>query len=241
MSAMAPHTPDLSIVIPVFNEEGILHTAIDGLLEGLRDLGRPFEIIVAENGSTDRTVAVAEQVVRKHPTVRYFSHGQPNYGAALRRGILEARGRFVVCDEIDLCDVDFYRRALELLDGDQADLVVGSKVMAGADDKRPLFRHAATLVVSGMLRVLVGFRGTDTHGLKALRRAAITPTVERCVVDKDLFASELVIRAQREGLRVVEIPIEVIEKRQPSINLWRRVPNVLRNMVRLTYIFRVKG
>jgi glycosyltransferase involved in cell wall biosynthesis len=241
MITMAPDTFDLSIVIPVFNEEAILHTAIDGLLEGLQDLGRPFEIIVAENGSTDRTVAEAEKVVRKHPEVRFFSHGQPNYGAALRRGILDARGRFVVCDEIDLCDVGFYRRALELLDGDQADLVIGSKVMAGAEDKRPLFRHAATLVVSGMLRVLVGFRGTDTHGLKAMRRATILPTVGRCVVDRDLFASELVIRAQREGHRVVEIPIEVIEKRQPSINLWRRVPNVLRNLARLTYIFRVKG
>jgi hypothetical protein len=74
-----------------------------------------------------------------------------------------------------------------------------------------------------------------------MRRATIIPTVERCVVDRDLFASELVIRAQREGHRVVEIPIEVIEKRQPSINLWRRVPNVLRNLARLTYIFRVKG
>lgn len=241
MSTTAIRTPDLSVVIPVFNEEAILHTAIDGLLEALGDLGRPFEIIVAENGSTDRTVAVAEQVARKHPEVRFFSHGQPNYGAALRRGILEARGRFVVCDEIDLCDADFYRRALELLEADQADLVIGSKVMAGADDKRPLYRHAATLVVSGMLRVLVGFRGTDTHGLKALRREVITPTVERCVVDRDLFASELVIRAQREGHRVVEIPIEVREKRQPSINLWRRVPNVIKNLARLTYIFRFKG
>ena len=240
MNAMS-YTPDLSIIIPVYNEEGILHTAIDGLLEGLRDLGRSFEIIVAENWSSDRTVAVAEDVARRHPEVRFFSHGAPNYGAALRRGILEARGEFVVCDEIDLCDVDFYRRALELLDDDRADLVIGSKVMAGADDKRPYFRHAATLVVSSMLRVLVGFHGTDTHGLKALRRATITPTVQRCVVDRDLFASELVIRAQREGHRVVEIPIEVIEKRQPSINLWRRVPNVLKNMARLTYIFRVRG
>jgi glycosyltransferase involved in cell wall biosynthesis len=231
---------DLTIVIPVYNEEAILHTAIDGLLEGLGELERPFEILLAENGSTDRTVAVCERVARKHPQVRFFSLGEPNYGAALKRGILEARGRYVICDEIDLCDVDFHRRALELLDAGEADFVVGSKVMAGAEDKRPMFRHTATLVVSGMLRVLVGFRGTDTHGLKALRRDAVTPTVERCVVDKDLFASELVIRAQREGHRVVEIPIEVIEKRKPSINLWRRVPNVLRNMARLTYIFRVK-
>jgi len=232
---------DISVVIPVYNEEGILHTAIDGLLEGMHDLGRSFEVVIAENGSTDRTVAVAEAVAKRHKEVRFFSLGEPNYGAALRRGIQEARGRYVMCDEIDLCDVDFYRRALRLLESGEADLVVGSKVMAGAKDRRPLFRHAATLVVSGMLRVLVGFRGTDTHGLKAMRRSTLLPVVERCVVDRDLFASELVIRAQREGLGVVEIPVEVVEKRQPSINLWRRVPNVLKNMARLTYIFRIQG
>jgi glycosyltransferase involved in cell wall biosynthesis len=234
---MSDEMPDISIIIPVYNEEAILHTAIDGLLEGLWDLGRPHEIILAENGSTDRTVAIAEQVAKKHPTVRLLSLGEPNYGAALRRGILEARGRYVLCDEIDLCDVDFYRRALDLLDSDQADLVVGSKVMAGAQDQRPLLRHAATLVVSGLLRVLVGFRGTDTHGLKAMRRDRLCGTVERCVVDRDLFASELVIRADREGLRLREIPVEVIEKRTPSINLLRRVPNVIRNLARLTYLF----
>ena len=66
------------------------------------------------------------------------------------------------------------------------------------------------------------------------------PTAERCKVDKDLFASEFVIRAYREGKRVVEIPVEVLEKRTPSINLVRRVPNVMRNMARLAWLFRVE-
>ena len=104
-----------------------------------------------------------------------------------------------------------------------------------------MFRHAATLVLNGMLRVATGFRGTDTHGLKAFRREALLDTVSHCVVDKDLFASEFVIRAGREGKKVVEVPLRVVEKRAPSINLIRRVPNVLKNMARLTYIIRVKG
>ena len=58
-------------------------------------------------------------------------------------------------------------------------------------------------------------------------------------MDKDLFASEFVIRAERMKFRVVEIPVEVIEKRPPSINLLRRVPNVLKNMARLVWIIRV--
>ena len=110
----------------------------------------------------------------------------------------------MICDEIDLCDVDFYRRALALLESGEAEMVVGSKVMKGANDDRPLFRHVATLVLNGMLRVAVGFRGTDTHGLKAFRRDALVETAEHCVVDKDLFASEVRGARRREGKKVVE-------------------------------------
>ena len=58
-------------------------------------------------------------------------------------------------------------------------MVVGSKAMKGASDERPLIRRAATRVLNGMLRVALGFRGTDTHGLKAFRRATLLPVVER--------------------------------------------------------------
>ena len=119
-------------------------------------------------------------------------------------------------------------------------MVVGSKVMEGAADDRPLVRRAATIVLNRMLRVATGFEGTDTHGLKAFRRERLLDTVGRCVVDRDLFASEFVIRAGREGKRVVEIPLRVAEKRKPSINLFRRVPNVLKNMAKLTWVIRVR-
>ena len=103
------------------------------------------------------------------------------------------------------------------------DFVVGSKAMKGASDHRPLFRRAATRVINGMLRAALDFRGTDTHGLKAFHRETVLPIVRACVIDRDLFTSELVIRAGRAGLRVVEIPIRLAEKRPPTINLVKRV------------------
>ena len=90
-----------------------------------------------------------------------------------------------------------------------------------------------------MLRVAVGFRGTDTHGLKAFRRDALIDIVEACVVDKDMFASEFVVRTHRAERDWVEVPIDLVEKRPPSINLFRRVPNVLKNIARLTAIIRL--
>ena len=233
--------PRVSIIIPIYNEEAILHAAVVDLVDRLHELDWPYELILAENGSRDRTVEIAEQLAGRFAQVRTFSYGAPNYGAALKRGILEARGEFVVCDEIDLCDTDFYKRAMALLETNEADLVVGSKAMAGASDERPFMRRLGTHAINGMLRVSLGFKGTDTHGLKAFRRAPLIEVARACLVDKDLFASEFVIRAERAGLRVREIPVRVLEKRQPSIHLFRRVPNVMKNLAKLFVAIRIQG
>lgn len=233
--------PDYSIVIPIYNEEAILHAAVVDLRERLAPLAWNYEVILAENGSKDGTVRIAEELSRKYPEVKVLSVGEPNYGRALREGILKARGRLVLCDEIDLCDTEFHRRAVEILDAGRADMVIGSKLIGGAADERPFIRHAASIVYTGMLRGLLGFRGTDTHGLKAFRRSSLVGVVRACQVDKDVFASELVIRAYRAHLSIIEIPIRVIEKRPPSINLFKRVPNVMRNLAKLTWAIRVRG
>ena len=232
--------PLLSVVIPVYNEEGIVVSSVLSLREKIQHvLGVSFEILLAENGSVDRTVELCRDLQRRYSEVVTFSIGKPNYGAALKEGILRARGTVVVCDEIDLGDIDFYERALDrILNGDAA-MVVGSKVLAGAEDTRPLVRHVATAAYNTMLRVLFHFHGTDTHGMKAFRRDTLVGTAGRCVVDKDVFASELVMRAEQERHPVVEIPVRVVEMRKPSINLFRRVPNVLSNLAHLYYVMRV--
>jgi glycosyltransferase involved in cell wall biosynthesis len=233
--------PDLSIVIPIYNEEAILHAAVVDLRERLGPLDWRYEVVLAENGSRDRTAQIAEELAGKYPEVRSFSLGKPNYGEALRVGIERARGRIILCDEIDLCDTDFHRRAVEILDAGGADMVIGSKLIEGASDERPLFRHATSIVYTTLLRLLVDFRGSDTHGLKAFRRESVLPIVSACLTDKDVFASEFVIRAYRAGLRITEIPIRVMEKRPPSINLLKRVPNVLKNLGKLTWAVRMGG
>jgi len=245
---MSAPAPDVSIVIPVYNEEGIVREAVTELLEGLDSVRHAlhapeltFEVILAENGSRDRTAELAAHLADERPDIRTFSLGEPNYGKALRKGILEARGAIVICEEIDLCDLDFHRRALEHLRHHDCDMVIGSKAMKGANDARPVFRRAATKMINGMLRVALDFRGTDTHGLKVFDRRALLPVVEACVIDRDLFASELVIRADRADLHVIEIPVRLREKRRPAINLWKRVPNVLRGMAKLTYVIRFGG
>lgn len=238
MPTSAPH---VSIVIPVYNEAEILPSAATEMTAALDGLGWDYEILFAENGSRDETPELLERLCAGHPRLRWFHSDRPNYGVALKRGIERSRGTFVICDEIDLGDVSFYLQAMPLLERDEADMVIGSKAARGASDRRPLIRRVATRVHNGLLRAVLGFQGTDTHGLKAFRRATLLPIVARCVVDMDVFASELVIRAWREGLRVVELPIQLQEKREPSVHLFRRVPNVLRNVGKLVWVIRVRG
>ncbi len=230
------------MVIPVYNEEAIVEEALRRYGHALDELARPFEIIVSANGCKDSTEQIVGDldVTLQHGTIRLLSSPEADYGKALRRGILDASGDVVVCDEIDLCDIGFVTRALRRLDHDECDFVVGSKAMVGARDRRPWMRRMGTRVINGMLWAAVGFEGTDTHGLKAFKRKTLLPVVNACVVDKDLFASELVIRAGRRGLRIQEIPIELEEQRSPSIHLARRVPRVLKDLTRLVVAVRLK-
>jgi glycosyltransferase involved in cell wall biosynthesis len=241
MSANELAPPRVTIVIPVYNEEKILPTAIAGLRERLKELDFTYEILLAENGSKDRTREIGVELGAKYPEVSMFSASEPNYGKALKEGILKARGEFVICDEIDLCLTDFYRSAIDLLERDACEFVVGSKLLGESNDDRPWTRHAASMVYNGLLRVTLGFKGTDTHGIKAFRRTALLDTVRACLVDKDVFASELVLRAERGGIRVREVPIKLREIRPPSINLLKRVPNVLKNVGKLVWAIRVQG
>jgi glycosyltransferase involved in cell wall biosynthesis len=233
--------PFISIVIPVYNEEAILRAAVVDLVDRLSAFPWSYELVLAENGSTDRTIEVATELVERFEQLVCQHTDEPNYGKALREGILRARGSIVMCDEIDLCDTDFYERAVALLQDPSVDFVVGSKVMEGATDERPLYRRLGTVVINGMLRVTLGFQGTDTHGLKAFRREPVQPIADACLIDRDLFASELVIRAERAGLGVQEIPVRVLEKRPPTIGLAKRVPNVLKNLAKLFIAIRIKG
>jgi glycosyltransferase involved in cell wall biosynthesis len=243
---MTGQDPRISIVIPIYNEQGILHSAVVDLRERLKPFGWNYEIILAENGSKDRTIQIGHELAAKYSTmgdgqVKIISLGEPNYGKALKQGILLARGNLVLCDEIDLCDTDFHQRAIGILETGEADLVIGSKLAVGAADERPLIRHAASIAYSTLLKVMLGFRGTDTHGLKAFRRLALLDVVRACLVDKDVFASEFVIRADRAGIAIKEVPVQVIEKRPPSINLFKRVPNVMKSVAKLTWSIRIRG
>jgi hypothetical protein len=158
----------------------------------------------------------------------------PDYGAALRAGLLAAEGDIVVNFDVDYYDLGFIADALERLAADdQPAIVVGSKRAEGARDERHGLRRLVTAVFSGILRYGFGLGVSDTHGMKAMRREIVEPLARACHNGTDLFDTELILRAERAGLVVVELPVVVVERRPSRSPIWRRVPRTLLGLLRL--------
>lgn len=217
---------ELSVVVPAHNEEEILATTVFDLVTGLRQRGRRFEVLIEENGSTDGTVALAERLAGEHPELRVRSDPTPDYGRALRRGLLAAQGEVVVNFDADYYDLDFLDAADRRVRAGAA-IVVGTKRGAGAQDDRPLPRRVVTGGFALLLRRGFGLKASDTHGMKALDRAVVAPLAERCRLGTDLFDTELVLRAERAGLVVAELPVRVEERRPARSPIARRILRTL--------------
>ncbi len=195
--------PTVSAVIPCLNEEKTLALCIEKALRGFAELGVHGEVVVADNGSTDRSVEIALK-----SGARVINERRKGYGAALQRGIAEARGEIIVMADADdsydwTAIAPFVRKIRE-----GYDLVMGNRfqggIMAGAMPK--LHRYLGNPVLSLIGRIAFRTQIGDFHcGMRAFTRAAF----ERMQLQTTgmEFATEMVANAAHQGLRIAEIPI----------------------------------
>ncbi|MFI5053081.1 MAG: glycosyltransferase [Acidimicrobiia bacterium] len=229
--------PQVSVVMPAHNEEGLLDRTLAELVAAFHVRELEFEMLVVENGSTDGTLAAARAAAQADGAVLVLTRPDPDYGAAMRAGILAARGDVVVVFDVDYYDPDFVDRVLpELTRTGGPAIVVGSKRAPGTHDTRPWPRRLITAGFSMLLRIGFGLRVSDTHGMKAMRREAVDPIVRQCRFGTDLFDTELVLRADRAGLPIAEVPVTVEERRPSRTPIARRIFRTLFGLVRLRIV-----
>lgn len=228
---IADPVPALSVVIPVHNESEILPAALGRLTRELPSVTPSFEVLVVENGSRDDTWAKLRALAAADPRIVALQCPFPDYGKALKMGLLAARAERIVSDEIDVLQNSFHQGAIAALE--HCDLVIASKRHPDARDDRGFYRTLGTTVITLMLKAACGLKSSDTHGPKAWRRDTARRLAVECVLDGDLFASEAVLRAERSGVRIVELPLSLEEHRAAVIPLAKRIPRVLRDIRKL--------
>ncbi len=226
--------PKFSVVVPVYNEASFIPKALPALVAEMESLGDAYEVIIVENGSSDDSAQAARDAAADAP-VEVQSLDSADYGNAMYQGFKASKGEWVVNFDIDYFSADFLRRVVALED---VDLVIGSKRDPGSEDRRPLIRRIATRVFNLLLRTILRSRVSDTHGMKAFSRALIDDLNDEVVSRQDLFDTELVIRAERAGYRIVEVPVVVEEMRSARSSLVKRVPRTVLGLFRIRNLLR---
>jgi glycosyltransferase involved in cell wall biosynthesis len=222
-------SPSLTIVIPVHNEAGFVTRAVDRL--GSELSGLDFVLYLVENGSADATAAEAEVLASRFDWLRVLRLEAADYGAALREGFRRADTDWMIAFDIDYFSRQFLDEVIER--ADEADIILASKRDPEADDRRGVVRRLGTRVFNLLLRGLFGSRVTDTHGMKAVNRKVLDDVLPQVKSTEDLFDTELVLRAERAGYRIVEVPAVVEELRPARSSYLKRVPRTLLGLLRL--------
>ena len=226
---------NFSIVIPIYNEEEIIKESTNAIYAMCEGTGLNFEIIFSENGSTDNTKKIAQELIKKYPEIKIISNSKPNYGNALKAGFELAKNDLVISFDIDYYSESFLHKALML--DDEYSSITASKRLGSSEDGRRYVRKLATNFFVNILKMLFGTKLSDTHGMKAIKKTDIEKFVPKVVSTQDIFDTELLIRIEKSGGRIKEIPAKVSEIR-PSVSLiYKRIPRTIKSLIKLKVIF----
>ena len=203
----------LSIVIPAYNEERRLPQTLDRILEWLQQESIAFhELVVVDDGSIDATASVVEKYHDAHPEVLLLRNpGNRGKGYAIRHGMLEARGEWILYTDADLSTpIDEIAKLYEAAVQQQADVAIGSRALNRAlvEVHQPAFREYSGRFFNLVMRTVTGLQFRDTQcGFKLFRREAARQIFPLQKQDGFSFDVEDLVIAKKLGLRAIEVPV----------------------------------
>jgi dolichyl-phosphate beta-glucosyltransferase len=248
LTVTASDQPFLSIVVPAYNEERRLPDTLDQILAYMDRQPYRFELIVADDGSTDSTAALVEQRVARRADLRLLRLGHRGKGFAVRAGALAARGEYVLLCDADLATPIEEWEKLSRMFGAGYPVVIGSREGLGARRLgEPWYRHLMGRVFNMIIR-LVALRGIqDTQcGFKALRQPAAADLFRRVRIYGDdaptvhgpavtAYDVELLFLARRRGYRIAEVPVLWRYGTETKVNPLRDSLRCLRDVLRVRW------
>ncbi len=235
--------PHLSVVIPAFNEQDRLPTSLERIDAYLRTQGIDGEILVVDDGSTDRTAALAGKFLKDRRGRVISLEENRGKGAAVRSGVFESQGRWVLMTDADLsAPIEEHLKLAATARDDDVDIVIASR---GLKDSRIEFRQAWVRQTMGktfivLIRGMTGLPFLDSQcGFKLMDRKRVIPLFEKMVVDRFAFDIELLYLAVRFGLTVREIPVVWRNEPKSRVNMFTDPINMLWDIARVRWRFRV--
>ena len=215
---------ELSIIVPSFNEELRLPASLDLIAEYLKASRRATEVLVVDDGSTDRTAEVAGSYADRIANLRVLKNGENRgKGYSVRHGMLEAKGDVVLFTDADLsAPIEEADKLLAAMG--QYDVAIGSRALDRSliHVHESAFREFAGIVFNLIVRTVLWLPFVDTQcGFKAFRRERCRILFEQQRIERFGFDPELLYLARHHGLRAVEIPVRWSHSPATKINMMR--------------------
>jgi len=226
----------IDIVIPVYNEEHVLAESISTLRKFLAEgFEHEYRIVVADNASTDGTLALAQKLAQKHPDVASLHIPQKGRGRALRSAWLTSPADILSYMDVDLStDLSAFPPLIEAIAAEGYDIAIGSRLARQADTKRSFKREAISRSYNVMIKGLFFTRFSDAQcGFKAVSRRAVQDLVPLIENNEWFFDTEMLIIAEKAGYRIKEIPVRWLEDPDMRVNLPTTVWEDVRGLRRL--------
>ena len=203
----------LSIILPARNEEELIRETLEDILSFLvKRRITDYEVLVVINGTEDETENIVSMFSAKNRKIKILK-SKPGYGKALKMGLKESKGDYVIIFNVDFYDL----KMIDLVGIDLygKDFIIGSKMAHWSEDKRSISRKIVSTLFNFYLKVVHKFVGSDTHGIKVLKRNVLEKILSKCRTDSGIFDTEFVLRSQYAGFKFADFPVTVEEKRPP--------------------------
>lgn len=229
----------LSVVLPIYNEEEVLwEAALKYAFYFDQFVGKNlWQYVLVENGSTDRSMEIIEKIKIKWKNSKLISLSKSNYGNALRAGILNSDGKWVLIMNVDhLWDSPFFNWAWD--NKEKYDLIIGSKRADPTLNMQDQYRRLLSAGLNSLLMYLFDFVGAESHGMKLLNFKSMCEVAKKCIMRRGQFDTEMTLRALRKTLWIAEVPMPYMEKRNPRNFMLKKIGQNVLDMFKLHRIMK---
>ena len=232
----------VSVVIPAYNENASVYENMV-LLDGkCKEYFDDYEIVVVSDGSTDKTRETVKEKLVPLGIVDAGYEKNLGKGGALRAGVAAANGDVIVTTDCDLAyGTDVIKKAVDILsENADADLLIGSRSKeSDGFEGYPLIRRIASKIYFSMISLVAGIRVSDSQcGFKVYRREAGKKLFAPLETNGFAFDLEILMRATREGYKILEMPVKIIRHSESKISVVRDSVRMLKDVMRIKKIFK---
>ena len=231
---------EVNITIPVYNEENAIVHCIEVLRDFLtKNVNFKWNILIADNASTDATLDIAKELAKKYSDVTYSHIDIKGRGRALRQVWLASTADIVSYMDVDLSTgLDAFPPLIAAISSGAYDIAIGSRLMRGARVKRSAKREFTSRSYNLMVKALFFTKFHDAQcGFKALSHKAVHEIVPLVENQKWFFDTELLIIAEKKGYRIKEIPVQWMEDPGTTVNITNTAVEDIKGLMRLRFHF----